>query len=111
MTRSGSAREACGPEASDGVNPVVAAFAARMSEWRKGNRKTLKEVAMDIGVSISIVSEWEHGHRFPSVAHLLAISRLAHLPPPCLICAVPSPCQKRRRSRLMGTPEPSGVAS
>jgi transcriptional regulator with XRE-family HTH domain len=35
----------------------------------------LKEVAADLGVSIAIVSEWENGHRFPSIDHLQALTQ------------------------------------
>lgn len=56
----------------------------------------MKEVATDIGVSVATVSEWEHGHRFPSVEHLLAVSRLARMPAPCLICQVRGPCPRDR---------------
>ncbi len=56
-------------------NPLVSRFAARLKKWRREQGKPLKEVAADLGVSIAIVSEWEHGHRFPSVKHLQAVTR------------------------------------
>ena len=45
----------------------------------------LKHVARDLGVSVSIVCEWEHGHRFPSISHLEEISRYVGLPACCLL--------------------------
>lgn len=67
-----------GRDDSPGVepgNPLVVRFAARLKAWRREQGKPLKEVAADLGVSIAIVSEWEHGHRFPSVKHLQAVTR------------------------------------
>jgi transcriptional regulator with XRE-family HTH domain len=59
----------------DSGNPLVQKFASRLRAWRRKQGKPLKEVAADLGVSIAIVSEWEHGHRFPSVKHLQSVTR------------------------------------
>lgn len=64
---------------------VIRAFAHRLREWRVGAGLPLKHVARDLGVSVSIVCEWEHGHRFPSIAHLEDISRYVGLPACCLL--------------------------
>jgi DNA-binding transcriptional regulator YiaG len=64
---------------------VVDAFSIRLKEWRAKEGLPLKRVAQDLGVSISIVSEWEHGHRFPSVTNLEAISHYMGLPVCCLL--------------------------
>ncbi len=64
---------------------VIKAFAHRLREWRQGAGLPLKHVARDLGVSVSIVCEWEHGHRFPSIAHLEGISRYVGLPACCLL--------------------------
>jgi len=93
---------ACVPGLNTGGNPLVAAFAAKMRNWRRSSRMPMKEVAMDIGISVATVSEWEHGNRFPSVEHLLAISRLARMPAPCLICGTNSHCPRGRRDRTAG---------
>jgi transcriptional regulator with XRE-family HTH domain len=56
-------------------NPLVKTFAFKLAQWRQAENKTLKEVAGSIGLSVAIICEWEHGRRFPSVDHLLALSR------------------------------------
>ena len=82
-----------GAERSDRKNHVVRAgtasvvdhFSQRLREWRASQKLPLKHVARDLGVSVSIVSEWEHGNRFPSVTNLEAISRYLELPVCCLL--------------------------
>lgn len=61
-------------------NPLVRAFAERLIRWRQEQHLTLKNVADDLGVSVSIVCEWEHGRRFPSADHFLAIARYTGVP-------------------------------
>ena len=65
--------------------PVVKVFAARLKEWRRDAGLPLKHVARDLGVSLSIVSEWENGNRFPSVVNLDALSRYIGVPVCCLL--------------------------
>ena len=62
------------------MNPLVQAFSAKLRSWREGSGKTLKEVSADTGLSTSILCEWEHGHRFPSVEHLQAIAAYTKIP-------------------------------
>ena len=65
----------------DGVkNPLVRAFAGNLARWRRAKGYTLKDVATELDMCISIVCEWEHGRRFPSVDHLLAISLIMGVP-------------------------------
>jgi ribosome-binding protein aMBF1 (putative translation factor) len=61
-------------------NPLVKAFAFRLAQWRQTENKTLKEVGGAIDLSVAIICEWEHGRRFPSVDHLLALSRYSGIP-------------------------------
>ena len=56
-------------------NPLTKVFSQRLREWRGDNGKKLREMASDLGVSLSIVSEWEHCHRFPSVKHLYKLAQ------------------------------------
>lgn len=65
--------------------PAVKTLARRLRAWRTGEKLPLKYVARELGVSISIVSEWEHGHRFPSVSNLEALARLLGIPVCCLL--------------------------
>jgi transcriptional regulator with XRE-family HTH domain len=78
-------RKAAGKGKNGRATPVVDIFARRMREWRASAQLPLKHVARDLGVSISIISEWEHGHRFPSVRHLEAVARYLKMPVCCLL--------------------------
>jgi transcriptional regulator with XRE-family HTH domain len=81
------------------TNPLVAAFATRLKEWRGQHGWALKEVALEIAVSTSIICEWEHAHRFPSVDHLWAVARLTGIPACCLLYTGKGPCPAHRRKR------------
>ena len=61
-------------------NPIVEAFAATFKDWRASSGKRLREVAADLDLSISIISEWENGNRFPGVDHLWAVSKYTGIP-------------------------------
>jgi len=103
---------------------VIKAFARRVRDWRLEAGLPLKHVARDLGVSVSIVCEWEHGNRFPSIAHLEAISRYVGIPVCCLLfhghghcphaqtiavggsdCSTAKPSRPKQR---MPAPRPSG---
>ena len=82
-------------------NPLVDAFSSRIKAWRQKEGKTLKVVAADTGLSMAILCEWEHGHRFPSVDHLRAISRYTGIPA-CSFLYIgkgdcPQACRPRRK--------------
>jgi len=66
-------------------NPLVRCFAVRLLNWRKAEGRTLKEVAAELGLSISIICEWEHGRRFPSVDHLQALAQYTGIPAWCFL--------------------------
>lgn len=57
-----------------------------MREWRLSQGLPLKTVAKDLKVSISVVSQWERAHRFPSMQNLLAISDYINIPVSRLFC-------------------------
>jgi transcriptional regulator with XRE-family HTH domain len=78
-------------------NPLVAAFSMRLRGWRQEQGITLKAVALEMGVCISIVSEWEHGNRFPSVDNLWSIAQFTGIPAPELIRPVKSAEMNKRR--------------
>lgn len=82
-------------------NPLVDAFAARIKQWRQDEGRTLKVVAGDTGLSMAILCEWEHGHRFPSVDHLQAISEYTGIPACSFLYTgkgnCPSACRPRRK--------------
>ena len=84
---------------SENVTTMIVAFATRIREWRIQNGRLLKEVAGEIGVSTSIVCEWEHAHRFPSLEHLEALSTFMGIPTCCLLYSGKDPCPGRRCGR------------
>ena len=55
------------------ANPIVMAFAHRLSQWRRQQKKTVRQVASDLGMSGSIISEWENCQRYPSVNALQSV--------------------------------------
>ena len=55
-------------------------FGARLRIWRKEQGHPLKRVAHDLGVSVSVVSQWERGLRFPSVKNLDKIAGYMEVP-------------------------------
>ena len=69
----------------EAASPVARVFARRLKEWRLEAGLPLKHVARDLGVSVSIVCEWEHAHRFPSFANLEGIARCMGLPVCCVL--------------------------
>ena len=73
-------KAAVGKRFSHVRNPLVKVFATRLSNWRKAEGKTLKQMATALDLSISIICEWEHGRRFPSVDHLLDLSKHTGIP-------------------------------
>ncbi len=77
---------------------TIQSFARRLREWRQGRGLPLKHIAKELGVSISIISEWEHGHRFPSVANLEALGNYTGLPVCCLLYHGDGPCPHKDTS-------------
>jgi transcriptional regulator with XRE-family HTH domain len=61
-------------------NPLVRAFAGQLMQWRKEKGLSLRHIASELDLSISIVCEWEHGRRFPSVDHLQALALYMGVP-------------------------------
>jgi transcriptional regulator with XRE-family HTH domain len=55
-------------------------FGARLRVWRHELGHPLKRVAHDLDVSVSVVSQWERGLRFPSVRNLDKIATYMELP-------------------------------
>ena len=55
-------------------------FGARLRLWRRAEGLPLKRVAHDLEVSVSVVSQWERGLRFPSVKNLDSIAQYMDIP-------------------------------
>ena len=70
------------PDAVDSISIL----GKRLREWRTGVGWPLKRVSSDLGISISILSEWERGRRFPSGKNLDVLSRYTGIPVSCFFC-------------------------
>lgn len=57
---------------------MVYCLGQRLQEQRRLKNLSQKEVAKSIGISASIVSNYESGERTPSVENLIALARLYH---------------------------------
>ena len=51
-----------------------------LHKWREEEGLTLRDVATRLDLSVSTVSTWENGTRFPSGEHLLQLSKLMDVP-------------------------------
>jgi transcriptional regulator with XRE-family HTH domain len=59
---------------------LAAAFAYRLRRWRQRRRIPLKQLAAKLGVSVSVISAWEKGQRFPNLKHLEAVAKHTGIP-------------------------------
>jgi hypothetical protein len=69
-----------------------ASFAVAFGNWRRKNKIQLKKIATDLGVSISTVSSWEMGERFPGGRHFEILVDYTGLPPCKLFCVMADMC-------------------
>jgi transcriptional regulator with XRE-family HTH domain len=77
---------------------IRASFATAFRNWRQKRNIPLKQVAMDLGVSIGTVNSWESGRRFPTGRHFEMLTHYTGVPPCRLFCVmadkcVPADCQ------------------
>ena len=70
-----------------GVNRMLKQFGGNLRAWRLGARLKQKVIADELGVSTAIVSEWEHGQRYPCVENLVYLARLSGRALCQLLCA------------------------
>jgi len=68
------------------IPKVYAELGARLRAWRKQEGLPLKHVAQDLGVSISVISQWERGHRYPSIQNLQRIADYIGIPLSLVFC-------------------------
>ena len=71
---------------------VRASFATAFSNWRRKNKMPLKKIARDLGISISTVSAWELGDRFPSGRNFELLVNYTGVPPCKLFCVMADKC-------------------
>ena len=55
-------------------------FSRNLTRWRRKKDRLLKQVAPELGVSISALNAWERGDRFPTGEHLHKIAVHTGLP-------------------------------
>lgn len=71
---------------------IRASFATAFRNWRRKNNIPLKKIAEDLGVSVSTVSSWELGQRFPTGRHFEKLTDYTGLPPCKLFCIMADKC-------------------
>lgn len=72
-------------------------FGKRLRLWRRAEGLPLKRVAVELDVSVSVVSQWERGLRFPSVKNLDRIAQYMNLPVCSLLYEGKGECPHRTR--------------
>jgi ribosome-binding protein aMBF1 (putative translation factor) len=55
-------------------------FSRNLRDWRRRRGDKLSTVADGLGLSVSIICEWEHCHRFPSAENLQKLADYMGLP-------------------------------
>lgn len=71
---------------------VRASFACAFGDWRRKKKVPLKRIAKDLGLSISTVSAWESGQRFPTGCNFELLVEYTGLPPCKLFCVMADKC-------------------
>jgi transcriptional regulator with XRE-family HTH domain len=84
-------------------------FPKRLADWRKENNLLLRHLAHDLDLSVSIICEWENGHRFPSVNHMEQLAERMGVPACNLVCPEPGLCRYCRTAALKN--QPTGAQS
>ena len=59
--------------------------------WRESQGLKLESVAASVGVSISTISLWERGHRYPNIENLVALASVLRIPPCRFLCTLVAP--------------------
>ena len=67
-------------------------FAIAFKNWRRKRRIPLKRIATDLGLSVSTISLWELGKRFPTGRHFELLAEYTGLPPCRLFCIMADKC-------------------
>ncbi len=79
-------------DAAHGRDQLLISFATALSNWRRENHIPLKQIASELGISISTVSSWELGERFPGGFNLEMLVEYTGLPPCKLFCVMAGKC-------------------
>ena len=73
-------------------------LAWEIRSWRETHGTKLEVLASSVGVSVSTVSLWENGLRYPNIENLVALAATLSLPPCRLLCSLaarPAECDPR----------------
>ena len=73
---------------------VRASFATAFRNWRLKSKTPLKKIAMDLGVSIATVNNWELGKQFPNGRHFEMLANYTGVPPCRLFCVMADMCPR-----------------
>lgn len=63
-------------------------LAERLRSWRIQSNMPLKQLADELGVSLSTVAAWESGARFPGADNLAALAHYTGIPPCQFVCSI-----------------------
>jgi len=67
-------------------------FAGAFRNWREKHHMPLKQIALELNVSIATVQSWESGQRFPTGHHFEMIVEFTGMPPCRLLCVMSDKC-------------------
>ena len=88
-------------EDSKGGDALADLLSARLRRWRRARRIPIKKIAADMEVSVSVVSAWETGSRFPSASHLQQLSVYTGVPVCQFLYAGPADCPQAPSCSLL----------
>jgi transcriptional regulator with XRE-family HTH domain len=71
---------------------IRASFAIAFRNWRLRSNVPLKQITMDLGVSITTVNSWESGKRFPTGRHFEMLTDYTGVPACRLFCVMADKC-------------------
>ena len=72
--------------------PVRKILATRLRSWRLSRGLTLKAMAVELGVSPSLLSDWEHARRFPQAENIDSLVVYMKIQP-CYLLYIEGSCQ------------------
>ena len=67
---------------------IRVSFVTAFSAWRRKNHIPLKQVANDLGLSVSTINSWELGERFPAGRNFEMLVDYLGVPPCKLFCVM-----------------------
>jgi transcriptional regulator with XRE-family HTH domain len=90
---------------------IRTSFARAFSAWRRKNNIPLKQIAAELGISVSTVNAWELGGRFPTGEHFQALVNYTGVPPCRLFCIMADKCMPAecQLAMLKQPPNPPSV--